>query len=121
MDALVSRYRPRVFGEVFGQDYPVRILSELIKRGRICRNLLLYGSVGSGKTTLARIYGMALNCDSPPKMAHLVYDAHLVGKSARRVILSVSRNSMLRHSNRSTNLKRPLIAMYLCQLSVIHG
>ena len=65
MDALVSRYRPRVFGEVFGQDYPVRILSELIKRGRICRNLLLYGSVGSGKTTLARIYGMALNCDSP--------------------------------------------------------
>ena len=65
MDALVSRYRPRVFGEVFGQDYPVRILSELIKRGRICRNLLLYGSVGSGKTTLARIYGMALNCNSP--------------------------------------------------------
>ena len=65
MDALVSRYRPRVFGEVFGQDYPVRILSELIKRGRVCRNLLLYGSVGSGKTTLARIYGMALNCDCP--------------------------------------------------------
>jgi len=65
VDALVSRYRPQVFGEVFGQDYPVRILSELIKRGRICRNLLLYGSVGSGKTTLARIYGMALNCDSP--------------------------------------------------------
>ena len=65
MDALVSRYRPQVFSEVFGQDYPVRILSQLIKRGQICRNLLLYGSVGSGKTTLARIYGKALNCDSP--------------------------------------------------------
>jgi DNA polymerase III subunit gamma/tau len=34
----------------------------LIKRGQICRNILLYGSVGSGKTTLARIYGKALNC-----------------------------------------------------------
>ena len=65
MVALVSQYRPQVFGQVFGQDYPVRILSELIKRGRVCRNLLLYGSVGSGKTTLARIYGMALNCNSP--------------------------------------------------------
>jgi DNA polymerase III subunit gamma/tau len=65
MDALVSLYRPRVFSEVFGQDYPVRILSQLIKRGQICRNILLYGSVGSGKTTLARIYGKALNCDSP--------------------------------------------------------
>ena len=62
---LVSRYRPQVFGQVVGQEIPVRILSELIKRGRVCRNLLLYGSVGSGKTTLARIYGMALNCDSP--------------------------------------------------------
>jgi DNA polymerase III subunit gamma/tau len=64
VDALVTRYRPQVFSEVFGQDYPVRILSQLIKRGRICRNILLYGS-GSGKTTLARIYGKALNCDSP--------------------------------------------------------
>jgi DNA polymerase-3 subunit gamma/tau len=65
VDALVSLYRPRVFSEVFGQDYPVRILSQLIKRGQICRNILLYGSVGSGKTTLARIYGKALNCNSP--------------------------------------------------------
>jgi DNA polymerase-3 subunit gamma/tau len=65
VDPLVSRYRPEIFSEVFGQDYPVRILSQLIKRGQICRNILLHGSVGSGKTTLARIYGMALNCDSP--------------------------------------------------------
>jgi DNA polymerase III subunit gamma/tau len=65
VDALVTRYRPHVFSEVFGQEYPVRILSQLIKRGQICRNILLYGSVGSGKTTLARIYGKALNCDSP--------------------------------------------------------
>lgn len=64
MNALVSRYRPQVFSEVFGQGYPVRILSQLIKRGQRCRNMLLYGSVGSGKTTLARIYGKALNCDS---------------------------------------------------------
>ena len=28
----VTRYRPQVFREVFGQDYPVRILSQLIKK-----------------------------------------------------------------------------------------
>ena len=31
MNALVSRYRPRSLSEVFGQDYPVRVLSQLIK------------------------------------------------------------------------------------------
>jgi DNA polymerase III subunit gamma/tau len=62
---LESKYRPRVFSEVVGQEFPVRFLSELIKRGRLCCKILLYGSVGSGKTTLARIYGMALNCASP--------------------------------------------------------
>jgi hypothetical protein len=35
VDPLVSRYRPQIFSEVFGQDIPVRILSELIKSGEI--------------------------------------------------------------------------------------
>ena len=46
MDALASRYRPQVFREVFAQDYPVRVLSQLIKKGQRCLNILLYGSVG---------------------------------------------------------------------------
>jgi DNA polymerase III gamma/tau subunit len=62
---LVHRHRPKRFDEVVGQDVPVDYLSGLILRGQACRNILLHGSIGSGKTTLARIYAKALNCERP--------------------------------------------------------
>src|SRR5260370_32093350 len=63
--ALVHRHRPKRFEEVVGQDVPVDYLSGLILRGKACRNILLHGTIGSGKTTLARIYAKALNCERP--------------------------------------------------------
>ena len=69
---LVKDYRPQLFEQVVGQKHTVRYLSELVIRGnptrpgdpdRRGRNVLLYGSVGSGKTTLARIYARAVNCE----------------------------------------------------------
>lgn len=60
--SLVHRYRPTNFDQVKGQCVPVEYLSGLILRGPVCRNILLHGSIGSGKTTLARIYAKALNC-----------------------------------------------------------
>src|SRR5213592_1893902 len=66
--ALVDRHRPQRFDEVRGQESAVDYLSGLILRGQICRNILLYGSVGSGKTSLARIYAKALNCENPSSM-----------------------------------------------------
>lgn len=63
--AFALKYRPKRFQDVYGQNHPVQFLSNLIRRGQISRNLLLFGSVGSGKTTLARLYGRALNCESP--------------------------------------------------------
>ena len=59
---LSDQYRPERFEEVVGQARTVQILSALIRDGRRAEDLLLYGSVGSGKTSLARIYGRALNC-----------------------------------------------------------
>lgn len=68
--SLVHRYRPKKFDEVRGQRVPVDYLSGLILRGPVCRNVLLHGSIGSGKTTLARIYAKALNCQMrPPRSA----------------------------------------------------
>jgi DNA polymerase III subunit gamma/tau len=67
LEALVQKYRPKRFEDVLGQDYATRYLSELIKRGQLGKNILLFGSVGSGKTTLARIYAKALNCSAPTK------------------------------------------------------
>jgi DNA polymerase III subunit gamma/tau len=62
---LVHRHRPKIFEDVRGQDFPVAYLSGLILKGRACRNILLHGSIGSGKTSLARIYAKALNCERP--------------------------------------------------------
>ncbi|AXK82275.1 AAA family ATPase [Pseudolabrys taiwanensis] len=57
-------YRPRTFSEVLGQDDIVRHLRSLIGRNKLRRNLLLCGDRGAGKTTLARLYAAALNCES---------------------------------------------------------
>jgi len=62
---LANLYRPVRFEDVYGQSHPVRFLSGLIKHGQRGRNLLLHGSVGSGKTSLVRLYERALNCESP--------------------------------------------------------
>lgn len=65
MERLALKYRPKTFQEVIGQEYPKRIIAQLILNNQSCANLLLHGSVGSGKTTLVRIYAGALNCQSP--------------------------------------------------------
>ncbi|WP_244480141.1 AAA family ATPase [Methylobacterium sp. Leaf465] len=63
--SFTDKYRPQTFGEVFGQPSAVGCLSGLIKRGQRGRNILLHGAVGSGKTSLARLYARALNCEAP--------------------------------------------------------
>lgn len=62
-ETLATLLRPKNFSDVIGQEHAVRFLSGLAQRGRIGRNILLHGTVGSGKTTLARIYGHALVCE----------------------------------------------------------
>ena len=62
---FADKYRPERFREVFGQESVVTCLSSLIQRGQVGRHILLHGSVGSGKTSLAQLYARALNCDDP--------------------------------------------------------
>lgn len=56
-------YRPAKFEEVRGQDIAVRLLSGLALR-HAWRPILLAGAIGSGKTTFARLFARAINCDS---------------------------------------------------------
>jgi len=58
------KYRPRSFSEVIGQPVSVRILVNSILMGRVPGAVLFAGIRGTGKTTLARLYARALNCDS---------------------------------------------------------
>ncbi len=63
--ALYRKYRPAVFAEVKGQDHIVRTLSNQIEAGRIGHAYLFTGTRGTGKTTVAKIFARAVNCEHP--------------------------------------------------------
>src|SRR4051812_46011499 len=61
--ALARKYRPRNFAEVAVQSHVSSTLRGAIARGRVAHGYLLCGPRGTGKTTLARVLAMALNCE----------------------------------------------------------
>jgi len=61
---LARKYRPQKFSEVIGQDHVTRTLQHAIEQGRIAHGYIFSGHRGIGKTTIARILAMALNCQS---------------------------------------------------------
>jgi DNA polymerase-3 subunit gamma/tau len=62
---LARKYRPQSFDEVLGQPAIVTTLKNAIKMGRLAHAYLFCGSRGTGKTTLARVFAKALNCQNP--------------------------------------------------------
>lgn len=60
--AMASRYRPRTFDDVVGQQHVVAVLREALRQGRLPHQLLFSGGSGLGKTTLARVTAAALLC-----------------------------------------------------------
>lgn len=63
MIALARKYRPRKFADVAVQSHVSNTLQGAIAAGRIAHGYLLSGPRGVGKTTLARVLAMALNCE----------------------------------------------------------
>ena len=61
---MARKYRPKGFDEVVGQEPIARTLKNAIASGRVAHAYLFTGPRGVGKTSMARIFAMALNCAS---------------------------------------------------------
>lgn len=63
--ALYRKFRPNTFDEVKGQDHIVTTLKNQIQGDRIGHAYLFCGTRGTGKTSIAKIFAKAVNCEHP--------------------------------------------------------
>jgi DNA polymerase-3 subunit gamma/tau len=62
---LARKYRPQRFADVIGQEHVTRTLLNALEQDRIAHGYIFSGHRGIGKTTIARILAMALQCRTP--------------------------------------------------------
>ena len=63
--ALYRKYRPDNFDEAKGQDHIVTVLKNQICSNRVGHAYLFCGTRGTGKTSIAKVFAKAINCESP--------------------------------------------------------
>ena len=63
--SLYRRFRPQTFGEMVRQEHVVKVLKNQIEQNAVGHAYLFCGPRGTGKTTVARIFARAVNCEHP--------------------------------------------------------
>ena len=59
--ALYRKYRPQTFADIVGQNHIVSVLKNAIDKDQISHAYLFYGSRGTGKTSIAKIFANEVN------------------------------------------------------------
>lgn len=65
MASLSRAYRPKTFSDVAGQEHIVQTLQQAVDQEKVAHAYLFQGPRGTGKTTLARLLAMRVNCQKP--------------------------------------------------------
>lgn len=65
--SLYRTYRPQTFDEVIGQEHITLLLKNAVAKGKVTHSYLFVGPRGLGKTSVARIFAKALNCENVSK------------------------------------------------------
>jgi DNA polymerase-3 subunit gamma/tau len=63
---LARKFRPKNFDEIVEQDHVTKIIKNAIIENRVVHSYLFSGPRGCGKTSMARIFAKALNCENGP-------------------------------------------------------
>ena len=64
--ALDTKYRPRTYSDVLGQEASIEVVRQLVRDGKgFHQSYVFCGQHGSGKTTMGRILARALLCEDP--------------------------------------------------------
>ncbi len=63
--ALYRKFRPKTFFDIVGQKYVVAALKNQISNSKIGHAFLFTGTRGTGKTSCAKIFAKAINCQNP--------------------------------------------------------
>ena len=62
---LYRKWRPENFDDFIGQQSIITTLANQIQTGRIAHAYLFCGSRGTGKTSAAKVFARAVNCEQP--------------------------------------------------------
>ncbi len=63
--SLYRKWRPQTFSDIVGQEHITKTLQSEIVSGHVSHAYLFCGSRGTGKTTTAKVFSKAVNCENP--------------------------------------------------------